>query len=152
MGLILLFTLPIVKSIGGGELIWADYLLAGFMLLFIFIEWKADQEQWIFQNKKYDLIRSGQALMEPYKKGFIDSGLWGIVRHPNYASEQAIWLVFYFFSVVATGHWVNWSLTGVVLLILLFKGSADFSEEISSNKYPRYKEYINKVGGFIPKL
>lgn len=152
MGLILMFTLPIVKSIGGSQLIWADYLLAILIVVLIILEMIADQQQWVFQNKKYELIRSGQALMEPYKKGFLDAGLWGIVRHPNYASEQGIWLAFYFFSVIATGHWINWSLTGVILLILLFKGSADFSEEISANKYPGYKDYIKRVGRFIPRF
>jgi steroid 5-alpha reductase family enzyme len=76
--------------------------------------------------------------------------LWSVVRHPNYASEQSIWVVFYFFSVIATGEWLNWSVVGCVLLIILFKGSSDFSEDISANKYPEYKKYQASVPRFIP--
>ena len=74
------------------------------------------------------------------------------MRHPNYMAEQAIWVCVYFFSVIATGAWINWSLAGCLLLIILFQGSSDFSEAISAEKYPLYKEYQKKVGRFIPKL
>ncbi len=88
----------------------------------------------------------------PYARGFIWEGLWKIVRHPNYASEQAIWISFYLFSVAASGEWLNWSLTGSILLILLFLGSSNFSEEISAKKYPAYQDYQQKVPRFIPFL
>ena len=95
-------------------------------------------------------MESGQPLPEKYNKGFVDSGLWGIVRHPNYASEQSIWIVFYFFSVSATGLWLNWSVMGAILLILLFYGSSNFSESISISKYPEYLDYKNKTPRFVP--
>jgi steroid 5-alpha reductase family enzyme len=78
--------------------------------------------------------------------------LWSLARHPNYASEQAIWLSFYLFSVAATGRWVNWSLAGGLLLVLLFLGSSDFSEKISAGKYPDYEGYQKRVPRFIPGL
>ena len=92
----------------------------------------------------------GESLPEDLKKGFVDSGLWGLVRHPNYASEQAVWIVFYFFSVAATGRWLNWSIIGAVLLVLLFWGSSNFSEDITASKYPEYEAYKKKVPRFIP--
>jgi steroid 5-alpha reductase family enzyme len=70
----------------------------------------------------------------------------------NYSAEQAIWVIFYFFSVAATGRWFNWSLAGCLLLLLLFQGSSDFSEGISSKKYPRYAIYKKQVGRFLPKI
>ncbi|MFM9074920.1 MAG: DUF1295 domain-containing protein, partial [Bacteroidota bacterium] len=76
--------------------------------------------------------------------------LWSRVRHPNYAAEQAIWIVFYCFSIVATGEWLNWSVAGCILLVILFKGSSDFSEEISASKYPAYKDYQRRAGRFLP--
>ena len=91
-------------------------------------------------------------LQEKYKKGFVDTGLWRIVRHPNYAAEQAIWIVFYLFSVSATGMWLNWSVMGAVLLVLLFWGSSNFSESISSGKYQDYEEYKKQVPRFIPLI
>ena len=87
-----------------------------------------------------------------YAHGFVRTGLWGLSRHPNYGAEQAIWVVYYLFSVAATGEWVNWTAAGMILLFILFKSSSDFSEEISAGKYPEYKDYQQKVPRFIPFL
>ena len=142
MTLILLFTIPIVKSMEGSDLnIW-DVILGILFLLFVVLETIADQQQWNFHKMK----RKNPAA----SKGFLDKGLWSLVRHPNYASEQGIWMVFYCFSINATGIWVNWSIIGCILLILLFKGSSDFSEKISAEKYPGYKHFQETTPRFIP--
>ena len=149
--LIFLFTLPILASLADNTnpLGIADYALAGVYVTLVIIEFIADQQQYDFQTEKHRRIKEGLPL-EQYEKGFVSTGLWSIVRHPNYACEQAIWVVFYFFSVTATGEWINWSVAGCVLLIILFKGSSDFSEDISANKYPEYSEYQRRVPRFIP--
>ncbi len=152
MGLILLITLPAVRSMGGGSLSWFDGIVAVLLLGFIVVEFIADQQQWNYHKQKRAAIESGGELPEKYKKGFVDSGLWGIVRHPNYSSELAIWIIFYFFSVSATGSWLNWSVIGALLLVLLFWGSSNFSESISSGKYPEYSSYQKRVPRFIPFL
>ncbi len=152
--LILLFTLPSIVAWQGGDtpLNWLDYTAAALILLFLGVEVVADQQQWNYQNEKYRLREAGGSLPEAYAKGFCHSGLWAWSRHPNYAAEQAIWLSFYLFSVAATGRWFNWSLTGAVLLCLLFVGSSDFSEKISAGKYPAYRDYQQRVGRFLPRL
>lgn len=150
MALILLFTLPILKSMGGPELTFWDGILSAAFITFVVIETIADQQQWTFQTEKYRRINAGEPLTTPYDKGFVQSGLWGIVRHPNYAAEQAIWMVFYLFSIVSTGIVINWSIAGCILLVLLFKGSSDFSENISSDKYPGYTKYQEQVPRFLP--
>jgi steroid 5-alpha reductase family enzyme len=150
MGLILMMTLPALKSMGGEALRWTDFLLAGIMVGFVVIETIADQQQWKFQQEKHRLKGSGKSLSPPYNKGFVETGLWGMVRHPNYSAEQAVWIVFYFFSVSATGLWLNWSVTGAILLVLLFYGSSNFSESISAGKYPEYAVYQKRVPRFIP--
>jgi steroid 5-alpha reductase family enzyme len=150
MGLILLFTLPILKAMGGPELTFWDGMLSAAFIAFVVIETIADQQQWTFQTEKYRRINAGEPLTHPYDKGFVQSGFWGIVRHPNYAAEQAIWMVFYLFSIVATGIVINWSIAGCILLVLLFKGSSDFSENISSDKYPDYTKYQEQVPRFLP--
>jgi steroid 5-alpha reductase family enzyme len=151
--LIYLFTLPVLTGLSEAApegLIWADYLLAILFVGFVVIEYISDQQQWVFQNEKYRRIAAKEPLGE-YAHGFVRTGLWGIVRHPNYGAEQAIWIVFYFFSVIATGgEWINWSVAGAVLLVILFKGSSDFSEDISASKYPEYKDYQKKVPRFVP--
>ena len=152
MGLILLMTLPTVKSMNGGALGVFDWILAIVFIGFVVMEYIADQQQWDYQTEKHRRKNSGEELGDFYKKGFTHTGLWGKMRHPNYTAEQAIWVVFYFFSVAATGNWLNWSVIGCLLLVLLFKGSSDFSEEISAKKYPDYATYQKEVPRFIPFL
>ena len=150
--LLLLIVLPMVVAWRGRELSLgvADILAAAFYIGFVVIETIADQQQWNFQQEKHRRINAGEKPNEEQSMGFISSGLFAKVRHPNYAAEQAIWVTFYMFSVAATGRWVNWSLAGSLLLILLFQSSSDFSEGISSKKYPAYAEYKRRVGRFLP--
>ncbi len=151
MGLILLFTLPIVKAANGTGLGFADAGLAALFLLFVYGEAVADRQQWDFQTEKYRRLGQG-APLEEYAHGFVNQGLWSKMRHPNYTCEQALWLTFYLFTVVATGQWLNWTITGSVLLLVLFYNSSGLSEEISSLKYPEYKSYQESVPRFIPSL
>jgi steroid 5-alpha reductase family enzyme len=151
--LIFLITLPVIavyaENVAAVGII--DYLLAFLFMAAIFIEYIADQQQYDFQTEKYNRINAGKDL-GIYEDGFVSNGLWALMRHPNYAAEQAIWVILYLFSVLATGQWFNWSIGGAILLILLFRGSANFSEEISASKYPKYKEYQEKVPRFIPNF
>ena len=150
MGLVLLTTLPGLRVLGAGsELGIYDLFLAIIIVALIVIEYLADQQQFDYQKEKYAQLNKGKK--EPfYEVGFVHTGLWAYMRHPNYMAEQAIWIVFYFYSVLATGHWINWTITGGLLLVLLFKGSSDFSESISSEKYPEYKRYQKAVSRFLP--
>lgn len=150
--IILLMTLPGIVALQNNQLPlgWFDYLAAGLMLFFIVYETIADIQQWRFQSRKWAAIKAGQELTAEYKKGFLDKGLWALSRHPNYFAEQAIWVSFYLFGIAAGGYWLNWSIAGALLLIVLFMGSSSFSEEISAGKYPEYKEYQKKIFRFLP--
>jgi steroid 5-alpha reductase family enzyme len=153
MALILLFTLPsIVAWQGENPIGLFDVILTGLFLFFVIFETVADQQQWNYQTVKYAKKAANEPLEGDYAKGFVDKGLWSKMRHPNYFAEQSIWLVFYLFSVSADGRWLNWSVMGIILLLLLFQGSADFSEKISAEKYPAYKDYIKRVPRFLPKI
>ncbi len=134
------------------QLNWIDILATTLFLLFLVLETIADQQQYNFQKEKHRRIDAKEALTHNYTDGFLSGGLWKYVRHPNYSAEQAIWISFYLFSVAATQQWFNWSLSGSVLLVLLFFGSSSFSEKISSGKYPEYKYYQQQVPRFIPRL
>jgi steroid 5-alpha reductase family enzyme len=150
--LILLFTLPVIVALQGNNvpLGTTDWIAAALMIFFIAYETLADIQQWNFQSKKWAMIRGGQELTGDYKKGFLDKGLWALSRHPNYFAEQAVWVCFYLFSIAAGGQWFNWSIAGCLLLIVLFQGSSNFSEEISSGKYPEYNAYQKRVPRFFP--
>ncbi len=151
MGLIFLFSLPILSAWQGSNypLNIYDYIISFLMLVFIFLETIADQQQYNFQSEKYRKIKNGEKLDGMYRDGFISKGLWSLSRHPNFASEQMIWICFYLFSISATGQLINWSISGCLLLIILFYNSARFSEEISSKKYPKYYNYKKRVPMFI---
>jgi steroid 5-alpha reductase family enzyme len=150
--LIFLFTLPILTALSSGapkQITQADIVLSLLFLAAVVVEFIADQQQYDFQTEKHRRLMAGEPLQQ-YAAGFVSTGLWSLVRHPNYAMEQLIWILFYCFSIVATGNWMNWSIPGCLLLIALFKGSSDFSESISAKKYPAYTEYKKKVPRFIP--
>jgi steroid 5-alpha reductase family enzyme len=150
--LILFFTLPIILSLEVTEIGLFDLLFGLVFVGLVYIEWLADEQQYQFQKEKYKRIDNNEALEEFYAKGFTHTGLWSKVRHPNYAAEQGIWIVFYVFSILTTGPIVNWSIIGCLLLVILFKSSSDFSEEITAAKYPAYAKYQASVGRFLPKL
>ncbi len=152
--LILLFTLPILLTVGQSQtnFMWSDYVFTLLFLLLVILETIADQQQWEFQSEKHRRINLGLELGDKYSKGFTHSGLWKYVRHPNYTCEQAIWICYYLLASNSTGQWINWSISGSLLLLLLFQGSSDFSESISAEKYPDYKNYQKSTGRFLPKI
>ena len=130
--------------------------VATFLFLFaLVIESIADNQQYRFQNKKHALMSTD---------GFCQSGLFAIVRKPNYAAEQLIWISYYLFSIAAAASsltssshsqskivWINWSVGGCILLCLLFQGSGWLTEQISISKYPVYRDYQRRVGLYVPK-
>ena len=151
MGLIFLFSLPILAAWQGenSSLNIYDIVIAILMLTFIITESIADNQQFKFQSNKYKKIDSDETLTGDYKRGFLSNGLWSVSRHPNFVSEQLIWVTFYLFSISSTGVYLNWSIIGCVLLIILFYNSSNYTESISEKKYPDYKQYKKKVSMFL---
>ena len=152
--LILMTTFPALVAMSSSvPFNWVDCLAAVLMLAAIIYETTADEQQWRFQTRKWEMINDGQKLEDlpaPYNKGFNTQGLWSRSRHPNYFAEQSTWVSFYIFSIAAGIGLFNWSIIGAILLIVLFQGSSALSEELSSEKYPEYSNYIKKVSRFFP--
>lgn len=151
--LILLTTLPAVAAMTSTKSFnYFDIIAIVYMAGAIALETVADKQQWDFQSTKYKLLGEGKKLDElphPYNKGFNTTGLWNYSRHPNYLGEQSTWVGFYLFSIAAGAGIFNWSVIGVILLIILFIGSSIFAENISSSKYPEYKNYKKKVCRYL---
>lgn len=152
--LVLLTVMPAVVAYESkAPLCWIDILAAVLMLGFLVLETVADEQQWSFQSKKWSMIKAGsrlEDLPEPYDKGFNTTGLWGLSRHPNYLGEQGTWLSFYIFSIAAGASFLNWSVAGALLLVLLFFGSSTLAENISSSKYPSYSAYRKSHFRYLP--
>ena len=121
-----------------------DIVLAGLFLFFLAIETVADNQQYEFQTEKNRRKNNGVA-MGTYADGFCQSGLFAIVRKPNYAAEQAMWIVIHLFCFSAGAPLLNWAGIGSLLLLLLFQGSGWFTEKITMSKYRKYKIYMEKV-------
>ncbi|CAF0939265.1 unnamed protein product [Rotaria sp. Silwood1] len=121
-----------------------DLVCTLFFLLFFIIEVTADQQQWNFHADK-------QAKQPWTKDGFLQTGLFKYSRHPNFFSEIMIWWVFYAFTFSAQPYsYVNWTILGTISLTLLINGSTSFTEWISSQKYPKYKQYQQTTSRLIP--
>jgi steroid 5-alpha reductase family enzyme len=150
--LIFLFSSPLILAAENGDsaLGLTDIMAAGFMMLFILIETISDNQLFRFHKIKKGQLPAEGLYSESLRKGFMSEGLFRYVRHPNFASEQAIWISFYFFGVAASGRLINWTMAGPLLLVLLFIGSSELTEKISSGKYPAYSDYKKEVPRFIP--
>lgn len=127
-----------------------DYIAAALMLTFIVIESIADNQQFAFQTEKYRRKNCGEKLTGEYADGFNQSGLFAFARKPNYAAEQAIWISYYLFTIEPTGRVLNWAVSGLILLCLLFLVSSWFTEKLTLPKYPKYADYRKRVPLFVP--
>jgi steroid 5-alpha reductase family enzyme len=152
--LILLFSSPLLLASRYAEksLTIIDFIAAILMLTFIITESIADYQQYTFHREKKNGSQGKKHYVESLKKGFLTEGLWRNVRHPNFTSEQGVWISFYLFGVAASGYWINLTLAGSLLLVLLFIGSTKLTERISRRKYPDYAAYQKAVPKFIPDI
>merc|ERR1712176_1027570 len=86
-----------------GKLNILDYIATFLILSSITIETIADNQQYAFQTEKYRRREEKKreehmsSTSDEYSDGFCQSGLFSIVRKPNYAAEQFIWIFYYFF-------------------------------------------------------
>lgn len=150
--LILLFCTPLILAVEfkQTELNLIDVLAALLMISSILLETIADNQLFNFHLQKRNKIPADGRFARSLQNGFMSDGLWKYVRHPNFIGEQLTWVSFYFFGVAASGQWINWTLSGPVLLVLLFLGSSDFTEGISMKKYPEYASYREAVSRYFP--
>lgn len=152
--LILLFSSPFLLAAKYQDIgiMFLDIVAALLMILFLVIESIADNQQYMFQNLKRKKRTSERLYEESLKNGFLSEGLWKYARHPNFAAEQAIWISFYLFGVAASGKLINLTIAGPLLLVLLFLGSSELTERISSDKYSGYAKYKTDVPKFVPRI
>lgn len=116
------------------------------------IETLADQQQYTFQQAKYNLLPRVEEHAEDYERGFRTSGLFRFSRHPNYFGELGVWFSIYLFCVSFSQSILHYTLIGPLLLTLLFVGSTIFTESITKSKYPAYQAYQQKVPPILLKF
>lgn len=152
----------------------ADVVFARVLMGLVLVEVFADQQQWsksslraTFQAANTLLPKDFQEAKKVYLKtakvphkfeqddldrGFVVTGLWSWSRHPNFAAEQAIWVVLYQWGCWTSEVLYNWTFLGAMSYLILFQASTWFTELITAEKYEDYKEYQKRVGKFLPKL
>lgn len=151
--------LYIVWLFRGTPLNFFDLLATFLTLSFILLETLADNQQAAFQARKRrwkaltplereQRARQGHDWEE--RDGFVQTGLFAWSRHPNFFAEIFIWASLYLFSVAASGLWINWTITGVILYSALFQVTTPLTERISTGRYAAYKDYQRRVSRLIP--
>lgn len=148
---ILLFCSPLLVAAGSNAPLGTiDIVAASLMAFFLTTETIADNQLFSFHRQKR--VPKPEKYHDSVSKGFMTEGLWNLVRHPNFTSEQGIWISFYIFSIGASGKLINYSGIGALLLILLFMGSTRLTERITRSKYPQYIQYMKEVPMVFPSL
>ncbi len=152
--LFIAFTSPLLLLVEPARLAFTPLSFASIVLfaLCLGIETLADQQQYTFQQAKHHLLPRLEKHEDDYERGFRTSGLFRFSRHPNYFGELGVWYSIYLFCVSFSTSLLHYTLTGPILLTLLFIGSTKFTESITKSKYPAYQAYQKSVPPILPKF
>jgi len=119
---------------------WIDIAAILLTAMAIWIEARADVELHRFRTA------------EPAPSDILDSGLWGLCRHPNYLGEVLFWWGLFAFGLAANpSYW--WTGVGALSITLLFKYiSIPMIDERMMERRPRYEERMRSTPAIIPRL
>ncbi|RNA07050.1 hypothetical protein BpHYR1_035893 [Brachionus plicatilis] len=147
---------------------YLDVVILIWFVVFFVIEAVADEQQWKFQNAKYDWIdeqkrgatesKYSPQEIEDFERGFLVKGLFSYSRHPNYFGDIGLWWCIYAFTIsahlssVKFSSLFNYSMTSTLLMSFLFQLSVKVTEKITAKKYPEYKNYQSKIGKIFPSF
>jgi steroid 5-alpha reductase family enzyme len=101
--------------------------------------------------------RQKSAAKKAAPKRFCDSGLYKLVRCPNYFGETLVWTGNLLAGAALLGNWLAWLLSaaGYVSIILIMRGSARRLEIKQGERYgsdPEYQAYVKRVPILVPLL
>ena len=122
-----------------------DILASGLFLTLLLFEVIADDQQFMYQTRKYALLEfvkhDKNQLPKEYRRGFLcNSGLWQYSRHPNFFAEMSMWWCIYLFSIATYVQgqeevdwmnpelYLNWTIVGTFFLTMLFQSSTGLTE------------------------
>lgn len=80
----------------------------------------------------------------------MDQGLWAWTRHPNYFGDSTVW--FGLFLIAAENPLGIYSIFGPLLLLyfLVRQTGKALTERVMLEKYPAYRQYMERTSGFFP--
>ena len=88
-------------------------------------------------------------------KRFVDTGLYRIVRCPNYLGEMIFWTGVLVTAFGAVSHWGQWAviLTGYVgIIFVMFSGARrlELRQDKNYGNDPEYQQYVKTVPILLP--
>ena len=83
------------------------------------------------------------------QKRVLNTGLWGLTRHPNHFGEFTLWWGYYCFALAAGGWWTIVSPLLMTVLLLRVSGVALLETSIGERR-PAYAEYVKNTNAFFP--
>ncbi len=127
---------------GVGLLSWIGVLL---WLVGLVLETVADYQKFVFKLKKEN------------KGKWIESGVWGISRHPNYLGEMSLWWGVFWVALPYLSGWEYLSIVGPMFItyILVFVSGIPPLEKKYDQRYEdnkEYQEYKDRVGLLFPRF
>lgn len=82
----------------------------------------------------------------------LDTGLWGMTRHPNYFGQTCMWWGYGLFALAHPGGWLS-LISMAYVTWFMNKGSAtSLMERHMARTKPGYAEYCARVPAFFPRL
>jgi len=109
-------------------------------LIGVAFEWFADNQLAAFRTRP-----------NPQPEDILQTGLWGVVRYPNYLGEMLFWWGVALCGLGAGGSWVV--VLGAVSMVLLFVlASIPMKDTRMAASRPAFAEYRTRVPALIPGL
>ena len=86
------------------------------------------------------------------KNKVLDSGFWGLTRHPNYFGDALQWWGIFLLSLNSPLWYV--AVIGPVLMTYLLRNVSGVSllEKGLHKRKPEYQAYVEGVPAFVPRL
>jgi steroid 5-alpha reductase family enzyme len=80
----------------------------------------------------------------------LDSGLWGLSRHPNYFGEVLFWWGLFLFGLASGPGWA-WSAVGAVSITLLFVlVSVPWMDRRMLARHPGWAQHLKSTSALVP--
>ena len=99
---------------------------------------------------------AGDAQLQRFRKHrsdpaqVLDSGVWGLTRHPNYFGEAMIWWSFGALGLVHPWGWVALVCPAYVTWFMAFGSATPMQERYLAKTKPAYADYMRRVPAFFP--
>ncbi len=119
---------------------WLMALGLGTGMLGVALELIADNQLAAFRHRP-----------DPKRDDILDSGLWGVIRYPNYLGEMLFWWGVALCGLGAQGPW--WVSLGAAAMVVLFAAaSIPMKDKRMAKGRPNFAEYKARVPALFPKI